>query len=85
MKLLGKALIRTTGWQFAAGHDIYALTDELELAKGQVKGGTGIGIGLLGRTYGGLAARSGMASKIGIAVGSGAIDADYTEKLKVIF
>jgi len=45
---------------------------------------TGISIGLLERTYGRLAARSGMASKMGIAVGGGVIDVDYTGAVKVI-
>jgi len=34
--------------------------------------------------YGMLAARSAMVSKIGIAVGGGVIDADYTREIKVI-
>jgi len=45
---------------------------------------TGISIGLPEGTYGRLAARSGMASKMGIAVGGGVIDADYTAEVKVI-
>jgi len=45
---------------------------------------TGIAIGLLEGTYGRLAARSGMASKLGIAVGGGVIDAHYTGAVKVI-
>jgi len=46
---------------------------------------TGISIGLPEGTYGRLAARSGsMASKMGIAVGRGLVDADYTREVKVI-
>jgi len=45
---------------------------------------TGIAIGLPKGTYGRLAARSGMASNHGIAVGGGVIDADYTSQIKVI-
>jgi len=45
---------------------------------------TGNVIGLPKRTYRRLVARSGMASKMGIAVGSGVIDADYTGEVKVI-
>jgi len=41
-------------------------------------------IGLPEGTYGRLAARSGMASKMGIAVGGRVIDADYTSEVKVI-
>jgi len=44
----------------------------------------GIAIGLPEGTYGRLAARSGIASKMGIAVGSGVIDADYKGEVKVI-
>ena len=44
---------------------------------------TGIAIGLPKGTYGRLAARSGMASKLGIAVGGGVIDADYTGEVRV--
>jgi len=45
---------------------------------------TGIAIGLPRGTDGRLAARSSMASKHGIAVGGGVIDADYTGEMKVI-
>jgi len=45
---------------------------------------TGIAIGLPRGTYGWLAARSGMASKHGIAVGGGVIDADYTGEIEQI-
>jgi len=84
MKLSNKATIPTKGSRFAAGHDIYALTDGLVPAKGLTMVETGIAIGLPEGTYGRLAARSGMASKMGIAVGGGVIDADYTAEVKVI-
>ena len=84
MKLSDKAIIPTKGSRFTAGHDIYALTDGLVQAKGQIIVVTGIAIGLLEGTYGRLAARSGMASKMGIAVGGGVLDADYTGEVKVI-
>jgi len=84
MKLSDKAIIPTKGSRFAAGHDIYALTDGLVPAQAQTMVETGIAIALPERTYGRLAARSGMASKIGIAVGGGVIDADYTREVKVI-
>jgi len=45
---------------------------------------TGIAIGLPEGTYGRLAARSRIASKMGIAVGGGVIDADYTGEVKVL-
>jgi len=46
--------------------------------------GPGIAIGLPEGTYERLAARSGMASKMRIALGGGVIDADYTGEVKVI-
>jgi len=78
MKLSDKAIIPTKGLRFSAGHDIYALTDRLVPAKGQTMVETGIAIGLPEGTYGRLAVRSGMASKMGIAVDGGVIDPDYT-------
>jgi len=84
MKLSEKAIIPTKGTQFAAGHDIYPLTDCLVPAKGQTMVETGIAIGLPEGTYGRLPARCGMASKMGIAVGGGVIDADYKGEVKVI-
>jgi len=84
MKLSDKAIIPTKGSWFAAGHGIYALTDGLVPAKGQTMVETGIAIGLPEGTYGRLAAISGIASKMGIAVGGGVIDTDYTGEVKVI-
>jgi len=84
MKLSDMAIIPTKGSTFAAGYDIYAITARLVPANGQTMVETGIAIGLPEGTYGRLAARSGMASKMGIAVGGGVIDADYTGEVKVI-
>ena len=83
-RLAKDAKMPTKGSRMAAGHDIYALEDGIIPAKGQVLVRTGIAIGLLKWTYGRLAARSGMASKNGIAVGGGVIDADYTGEVMVI-
>ena len=74
----------TKGSTMAAGHDIYALKGGSIPTEGQALVGTGIAIGLLKGTYGRLAARSGMASKNGMAVGGGVIDADYIGEIKVI-
>jgi len=68
----------------AAGHDIYALKDGTIQAQRQMLVDTRIAIGLPRGTYGRLAARSGMASKHGIAVGGGVIDMDHTGEIKVI-
>ena len=61
-----------------------ALTDGMVLAKGETVVETGNAIGLQEGTYGRLAARSSMASKIRIAVGGGGIDVGYTGEVKVI-
>jgi len=45
---------------------------------------TGIAIGMPEGTYGMRAARTGIASKMGTAVGGGVIDAEYTGEVKVI-
>jgi len=84
MKLSHKAIVPTKGSRFAASHEIYALTDGVVSAKGQTMVETGIAIGLPNGTYRRLARRSGMASKMGIIVGGGVIDADYTGEVKVI-
>ena len=67
----------TKGSRMAAGHDIYPLNNGTIPAQRQMLVETGISIGLPKGTNGSLAARSGMASKQGIAVGGGVIDADY--------
>jgi len=84
MKLSDKATTLTKASRFAAAHDLYVLPDSLVPAKGQTMVETGIARGLPEGTYGRLPARSGMASKMGIAVGGGVIDADYTGEVKVI-
>jgi len=68
----------------AAGHDIHALKDGTIPAQRQILVDTGIAIGLPRGTYGRLAATSGMASRLGIAVGGRVIDVDYTGEIKVI-
>ena len=85
IKILSQqAIIPTKGSRMAAGHDLYALKGGTIPAQRQMLVETGIAIGLPKGTYGRLAARSGMASKHGIAVGGGVIDADYTGEVRVI-
>jgi len=84
IKLSDKATIPTKGSRFAAGHDMYALKDGMVPAKGQTMVETGIAIGLPEGTYGRLATRTGIASQMGIEVGGGVLDADYTGEVKVI-
>ena len=68
----------------AARHNIFALRNAPIPAQRQMLVDTGIAIGLPKGTYGRLAARSRLASKQGIAVGGGVIDADYMGEVKVI-
>ena len=68
----------------AAGHDVYTLRDGTIPAQRQMLVDKGIAIGLPKGTYGRLAARNGLASKQGIAIGGGVISEDYTGKVKVI-
>jgi len=84
MKPSDKGIVPTKASVFAASHDIYALTDRFIPAEGQSRVATGIAIGVPEGTYRRLAERSGMASKMGIAVGGGLIDAHYPGELKVI-
>ena len=79
-KLSKDAIIPTKGSRMAAGHDINELRDGTIRGQRQILVDTGIAVGLPKGTYGRLAARSGVASKPGIEVGGGVIDADYTGK-----
>ena len=83
-RLSQQAIILNKGSRMAAGHDIYAVKSGHIPAQRQMLVETGIAIGLPKGTYGRLAARSGMASKHGIAVGGGVMDADYTGEVRVI-
>ena len=83
-KLSQQAINPTKCSRMAAGHDISSLKNGIISAQRQILVETGIAIGLLKGTYGRLAARSSMASKQGIAVGGGVIDADYTGEVRVI-
>jgi len=83
-RLQRNAIVLTKGSRMAAAHDIYALKDGTIPAQRQMLVDTGIAIGLPRGTYGRVAARSGMASKHGIGVGGGVIEANYTGEIKVI-
>ena len=83
-RLHPKAKMPTRGSRMAAGHDIYAIEAIRIPARGQVLVETGIAVGQLPNTYARLAPRSGLASKKGIDIGGGVIDADYTSEVKVI-
>lgn len=85
LKLTNTATLPTRGSDEAAGWDLYAdLADigleQVNIAPGQVvKISTGVAIALPSGTFGGLYARSGLASKKGLrpANCTGVIDSDY--------
>ena len=79
-----KATISTKGSRLAAGHDLYAINEFVIPSQGQVLAETRIASGLPKGTYARIAPRSGLASKKGIAINGGVIDADYTGGIKVI-
>lgn len=82
IKLLNdKAIIPTHGSEYAAGMDLYACIDTpIVIAPHHtIKIGTGLAIELPENTFGGVVARSGLATKNGIRVcqGLAVIDSDY--------
>lgn len=69
IKLLNElAKVPTRGSEYAAGYDLYAATDKVIniLPHDTVKIGTGIAVELKKGTFGGIFARSGLATKRGL-------------------
>ncbi len=86
-KLDERAKMPTYGSQYAAGADLYAVTDgEVTVMPNETKFiGTGIAVELPAGTVGLVYARSGMACKRGLAPANkvGVIDCDYRGEIKV--
>ena len=86
-KLDERAKMPTYGSPYAAGADLYAVTDgQVTIAPGETKFiGTGIAVELPEGTVGLVYARSGMACKRGLAPANkvGVIDCDYRGEIKV--
>lgn len=86
-RLTSTAIIPTRGSDMAAGQDLYAdLTDKvLILPHNTVKIPTGIAISLPHNTFGGIFARSGLATNKGLRPSNctGVIDADYRGEIIV--
>lgn len=86
-KLRAEAIIPTYGSEYAAGADLYScLEKEAELAPGEtVLISTGIAMEIPEGYVGLIYARSGMATKQGLAPANkvGVIDADYRGEIKV--
>lgn len=80
-KLNDMATIPTRGSQYAAGYDLYAAIEEPVIISGHetAKIGTGLSFELPEGTFGAIFARSGLATKQGLAPANkvGVCDADY--------
>ena len=86
-KLSPDAVIPKYGSEFAAGADLYACGESAEIAPGETKLiHTGIAIELPLGTVGLIYARSGLASKRGLAPANkvGVIDSDYRGEIRVV-
>lgn len=88
-KLDPNATIPTSGSAFAAGYDLYAcLSGDGEVtipAHHTVMVPTGIAVALPGGTFGGVFARSGLASREGLRPANcvGVVDSDYRGEIRV--
>jgi dUTP pyrophosphatase len=85
-KLLPDAVTPKYGSEFAAGADLYSCGESVEIAPGETKMiHTGIAIELPLGTVGLIYARSGLASKRGLAPANkvGVIDSDYRGEIMV--
>jgi dUTP pyrophosphatase len=76
-KLDPRAILPARGSALAAGLDLYVI-DDLTISPGErVLGRTGLAVAIPEGYYGRVAPRSGLASKHGLDVLAGVIDADY--------
>lgn len=88
-KLYEDAIIPTFGSEFAAGVDLHAYLPGHEMIEIKphetVMIGSGVAMAIPARHWGGLFARSGLASKRGLAPANkvGVVDADYRGEIKV--
>ena len=71
------ARLPTRGSANAAGYDLYSAEAKIVRARGRALVDTQLSIAVPPGTYGRVAPRSGLASRLSIDVGAGVIDADY--------
>lgn len=88
-KLRDDAIIPTRGSEYAAGYDLYACLDEESirvLPQETVKIGTGLSVEIPDGYFGGIFARSGLASKNGLRPANcvGVADSDYRGEYIII-
>ena len=68
----------------AAGFDLRIIEDVFLEAGGRVSVSTGLQLGIPAGTYGRIASRSGLAEDLGIHVGAGVVDRDFTGEVKIL-
>ena len=82
VKLLNEdSIMPTRGSEHAAGLDLYSYEDCFICAGGRLKISTGVGISVGSGNCGIICARSKLASKFGVQILGGLIDADYTGEI----
>ena len=79
-----KAVLPTRGSSLAAGLDIYAIESLTIQPGGRVLARTGLAVAIPEGYYGRLAPRSGLATKKGLDVLAGVIDADYRGEISCL-
>lgn len=84
-KLKEDAVIPTSGSKYAAGYDLYATTTEEVAPFSTVKMSTGIAVEIPEGYFGGVFARSGLATKFGLRPANcvGVVDSDYRGEIIV--
>ncbi|MDI9539990.1 MAG: dUTP diphosphatase [Bacillota bacterium] len=85
-KLHEDAVIPVKGSDYAAGYDLYAINDEVIYPHNTTKVSTGLAIEIPEGYFGGVFARSGLASKKGLRPANcvGVIDSDYRGEIIVL-
>ncbi len=87
-KLYTNSIIPTKGSIEAAGYDLYARFDTLNLIiepHTSVLVSTGVAMKIPYGYYGRIAPRSGFSVKTGLVVNAGVIDSDYRGEIKILF
>ncbi len=84
-KLTEEAIIPTSGSKYAAGYDLYAVKGEVFLPQQTIKMSTGLAVEIPEGYFGGIFARSGLATKFGLRPANcvGVVDSDYRGELIV--
>ena len=78
------ARLPTRGSANAAGYDLYSAEAKIVRARGRALVDTQLSVAVPPGTYGRMAPRSGLASRLSIDVGAGVIDADYRGVIYVL-